>query len=80
MEITDVETGGVTQDSSHFVINASGYLNAWKWPDIPGITKFEGPILHSAKYDRNLDLTDKTVALIGTGYAPFALLDLTCKH
>lgn len=72
VEVTDMETGATTQDWCHFIINATGLLNAWKWPNIPGITKFEGPILHSAKYDRNLDLTDKTVALIGTGYVlPF---------
>lgn len=68
MEITDVQTGNITQDWCHFFINACGMLNAWKWPDVPGIDKFEGRIVHSAKYDRNIDLTDKTVALLGNGY------------
>ncbi|KAJ3552624.1 hypothetical protein NP233_g12838 [Leucocoprinus birnbaumii] len=67
VEITDVETGNVTTDWCHFLINANGVLNAWKWPDIPGIEEFNGRILHTAKYDRSLDLTDKTVALLGTG-------------
>ncbi len=77
MEVTDVETGATTQDWSHFIINATGLLNSWKWPDIPGINKFEGTILHSAKYDRNLDLTDKTVALLGTGYVAYSSLTYT---
>lgn len=67
IEITDLESGNIIHDWCHFLINANGVLNAWKWPDIPGIDKFEGPILHTAKYDRNLDLTGKTVALLGTG-------------
>ncbi|KAF9449468.1 FAD/NAD(P)-binding domain-containing protein [Macrolepiota fuliginosa MF-IS2] len=67
VEVTDVDTGNITRDWCHFLINGSGVLNSWKWPNIPGIDKFEGNIMHTAKYDRNLDLTDKTVALIGTG-------------
>ena len=68
VQVTDLKTGNSVHDWCHFLINAQGVLNNWKWPDIPGIDKFEGKILHTAKYDRSLDLTDKTVALLGTGY------------
>ena len=68
IQVTDLKTGNSVYDWCHFLINAQGVLNNWKWPDIPGIDKFEGKILHTAKYDRSLDLTDKTVALLGTGY------------
>jgi cation diffusion facilitator CzcD-associated flavoprotein CzcO len=67
VEVTDLDTGDMIHDWCHFIVNAQGVLNKWKWPDIPGIDFFEGKILHTARYDRNLDLTDKTVALIGTG-------------
>jgi cation diffusion facilitator CzcD-associated flavoprotein CzcO len=40
-------------------------LNAWKWLYVPGIDKFEGKMVHTANY---LDLTDKTVVLIGNGH------------
>lgn len=65
--MTDLETGNIIHDWCNFLINAQGALNDWKWPDIPGIDKFEGRIVHTARYDRNIDLTDKTVALLGTG-------------
>lgn len=35
--------------------------------DIPGLDKFKGPIFHSARWDYNVDLTDKNVLVIGTG-------------
>ncbi|KAF9448221.1 FAD/NAD(P)-binding domain-containing protein [Macrolepiota fuliginosa MF-IS2] len=67
IEVTDLATGNTIHDWCHFLINGGGVLNSWKWPNIPGIDTFEGDVLHTAKYDRSLDLTDKIVALIGTG-------------
>ncbi|KAK2603294.1 hypothetical protein N8I77_009760 [Diaporthe amygdali] len=50
-----------------FLLNASGILNNWKWPDIPGLHDFTGPILHSANWDKTFDWTGKRVAVIGNG-------------
>jgi cation diffusion facilitator CzcD-associated flavoprotein CzcO len=36
-----------------------------KFPDVPGIEKFKGKLVHSARWPENLDLTGKTVAVIG---------------
>jgi cation diffusion facilitator CzcD-associated flavoprotein CzcO len=66
--VIDLETGTMIHDLCHFLINASGILSAWKWPDVPGIDKFEGKMVHTANCDQSLDLTDKTVVLIGNGY------------
>jgi len=33
------------------VINATGLLNKWKWPEIPGLHDFQGKLLHSANWD-----------------------------
>ena len=41
--------------------------SAWKWPDIPGIQDFKGKLYHTASYDDSVDLTDKRVAVIGSG-------------
>jgi hypothetical protein len=59
VEVVDLETGATIHDWCHFLISATGVLNAWKWPDVPGIDKFEGKIFHTANYDRGLDLTEK---------------------
>jgi cation diffusion facilitator CzcD-associated flavoprotein CzcO len=55
------------QQRYDFLINASGILNSWKWPAIPGIESFRGNLVHSAAWDEKLDLTGKHVGLIGNG-------------
>jgi 4-hydroxyacetophenone monooxygenase len=50
------------------VVSAVGQLNRPKYPTtIPGFGTFEGPAFHSARWDHDLDLTGKRVAVIGTG-------------
>jgi cation diffusion facilitator CzcD-associated flavoprotein CzcO len=48
-------------------INASGILNAWRWPSIPGIDKYKGKLLHSANWDHSVALEGNHVGLIGNG-------------
>lgn len=49
------------------VCSAVGQLNRPKFPDIPGQDDFEGPSFHSARWDYDIDIQDKKVAIIGTG-------------
>jgi cation diffusion facilitator CzcD-associated flavoprotein CzcO len=44
-----------------------GHHSLWKYPNIPGIDKFQGKLMHSANWDTSCDLKDKTVAVIGGG-------------
>ncbi|OQV04839.1 hypothetical protein CLAIMM_09663 [Cladophialophora immunda] len=55
------------EEEYHFFVNASGFLNAWKWPDIPGLHDFRGNLYHTANYDDTVDLKGKRVAVIGSG-------------
>ncbi|PKY00472.1 FAD/NAD(P)-binding domain-containing protein [Aspergillus campestris IBT 28561] len=57
-----------------FLINACGVLNSWRWPTIPGIQSFKGPLLHTAAWDDNVDLTGKRVGLIGNGSSGIQIL------
>ncbi|KAL4919155.1 hypothetical protein BDW62DRAFT_209891 [Aspergillus aurantiobrunneus] len=54
-------------DWAHCVVNGTGILNSWKWPDIDGFENFQGPKMHSAAWDHDVDFKDKTVGVIGTG-------------
>ncbi|KAL3442928.1 steroid monooxygenase [Aspergillus insuetus] len=65
--ITDGEVGEEIVEECDVFINASGYLNNWRWPDIPGRADFQGILAHSANYDPTLDLRGKRVAVIGNG-------------
>ncbi|MFD3506248.1 flavin-containing monooxygenase [Nocardia sp. NPDC058666] len=62
----DISTseGEFTADT---VVSAVGALCEPSLPDIKGINDFEGEIFHSARWNHDADLTDKRVAVIGTG-------------
>ncbi len=53
------------------VITAVGQLNRPRLPDIKGRDSFKGAAFHSARWDHGVDLTDKRVAVIGTGASAF---------
>jgi 4-hydroxyacetophenone monooxygenase len=49
------------------VVSAVGQLNRPNYPDIEGADRFAGPTFHSARWDSDVDLAGKRVAVIGTG-------------
>jgi cation diffusion facilitator CzcD-associated flavoprotein CzcO len=53
--------------TARFVINAAGALSQPKQPDIDGLDDFQGVFMHTSRWDHGQDLTDKRVAIIGTG-------------
>ena len=53
------------------VISAVGQLNRPKLPDIEGRETFNGISFHSARWEHGHDLTDKRIAVIGTGASAF---------
>lgn len=66
--------GTVREDTADILINGSGYLNRWRWPDIPGLHSFQGTLVHSAAWDPAIDWTGKRVALIGNGSSGIQIL------
>lgn len=67
LTLEDQVTKGTWQDWSHVLVNGTGILNNWKWPNIEGLHDFSGPKMHSAAWDHSVDFTGKTVGVIGTG-------------
>lgn len=57
----------------HAVITAVGILNRPSIPDFKGLDSFQGTVVHSAAWPKDLDLTGKRVALIGTGASAFQI-------
>lgn len=49
------------------VVNAMGFSQRAKDPDIPGLDTFAGARVHTARWDPSLDLAGARVAVIGTG-------------
>lgn len=70
-------------DWCHVLINGTGFLNSWKWPNIQGLHDFKGQLLHSANWDPTVDWQDKRVAVIGTGSSAIQMvpqIQKTAKH
>jgi len=49
------------------VISCVGYLHEPILPKLPGLENFNGEVFHSSRWNHDLDLSGKKVAVIGTG-------------
>jgi cation diffusion facilitator CzcD-associated flavoprotein CzcO len=49
------------------LILGTGPLSEPKYPEIEGLDAFDGPVLHSARWDPGVELDGKRVAVVGTG-------------
>ncbi|KAJ5754168.1 uncharacterized protein N7511_008321 [Penicillium nucicola] len=67
LQIQDLDSSAIYQDHCDILIQATGALNAWKWPSIPGLHDFKGKLMHSATWDENYDYKGKRVAVVGNG-------------
>ncbi|KAF2712993.1 phenylacetone monooxygenase [Pleomassaria siparia CBS 279.74] len=65
--VHDLKTGEIFTDRAQFLLDATGILNNWHWPDIPGRTDFKGEMVHSANWPNDFSSAGKTVAVIGNG-------------
>lgn len=66
--------GTTQQDTADILINGSGILNKWTWPNIPGLQSYRGKLVHSAAWDETLDWANKRVAIIGNGSSAIQIL------
>lgn len=67
--LQDTVTGEQFEYECQMVVVCVGNLGEPKPCTIPGADKFSGSILHTARWDNTVDLTDKRVAIIGNGAA-----------
>jgi cation diffusion facilitator CzcD-associated flavoprotein CzcO len=59
--------GGFETVDGNAVITAVGQLNRPALPPIDGLDRFCGPVFHTARSDKSVELKGKRVAMIGTG-------------
>ncbi len=65
--------------SARYLITATGFLSQPKTPDIPGITTFEGKVIHTTAWDDSYDFAGRRVGLIGTGATAIQLIPELAK-
>lgn len=59
-----------------YVIACAGPMHDVAMPNIPGVETFKGEAFHSARWDHDVDLTGKRVAVIGTGASAMQFLPI----
>lgn len=59
---------------TNVVISAVGGFTTPKFPAIPGLHEFNGPVVHTSKWDHTLNLKGKRVAVIGNGASAMQLV------
>lgn len=65
--LTDLDTGTRFVHEAKILISAvGGYVNP-KYPSLPGLEAFEGPVAHTAEWPEGLDLVGKNVVIVGNG-------------
>lgn len=62
-----VETASGERFEADVLVPAVGQLSRPAVPELPGAGRFSGPAFHSARWDHDVELTGKRVAVIGTG-------------
>ena len=65
---------GSLETSASVVVSAAGLFSNPKFPDIPGLGDFRGPVVHPTRWPDDLDLAGKRVAVVGNGSTGVQLL------
>lgn len=67
--VTDGETESSFDVECDVLINAAGFFNNWRWPNVENRTSFQGDMLHTAAWPDSdgASLEGKTIGLIGNG-------------
>lgn len=58
---------GGDQVRARMLLTATGFLSQPKLPDIEGVEDFAGTVVHTARWDEDVDLDGRRAAVIGTG-------------
>lgn len=66
-DLWQVDLGTGEQVTARFLVNAAGVMTKPQFPNIEGLAAFTGPVMHTARWNHDVDLTGKQVAVIGTG-------------
>ncbi|KAE8393536.1 putative flavin-binding monooxygenase [Aspergillus alliaceus] len=57
----------ILEDEADILLDGSGILNQWRWPDIEGLHTFKGKLVHTAQWDPEYHWKGKRIAVIGNG-------------
>ncbi|KAH6682153.1 cyclohexanone monooxygenase [Plectosphaerella plurivora] len=73
-EVRVSHNGETFTDWCDILVNGSGLLNKWRWPDIKGLHDFRGELLHSGAWKEDADYSGKRVAVLGNGSSAIQII------
>ena len=79
-QVWEVAVAGGEPVRGSYLITATGFLSQPRLPDIEGVGDFAGTVVHTAKWDDDVDLDGKRVAIIGTGATAVQLIPELAKR
>ncbi|OQU93791.1 hypothetical protein CLAIMM_00261 [Cladophialophora immunda] len=65
------------EDRCNLLLNGTGILNKWTWPDIPGLKSFKGKVIHTTNWPKDYQSeqwAQERVAIIGSGASAIQVL------
>ena len=71
------------EDECDILLSATGILNNWKWPNIPGMDKFKGRLVHTARWPKDYQAEqwkNDNVAIMGSGASSIQTVPQMQKH
>ncbi|MBO6557773.1 MAG: NAD(P)/FAD-dependent oxidoreductase [Pseudomonadales bacterium] len=75
--VSYVQAGEEKTINANVVVSAVGQLNRPVIPDFDGLERFKGRAFHSARWEHDVELEGKRVAVIGTGCSAVQLVPKT---
>ncbi len=70
----DVTTADGRRTRARVVVSGMGGLHEPAFPELPGLARFAGTAFHSAQWRHDVDLSGKSVAVVGTGASAIQLV------
>jgi cation diffusion facilitator CzcD-associated flavoprotein CzcO len=66
--------------SAAVLVLATGPWHVPRELDVPGVQEFDGPVLHTARWDHGVDLTGRRVAVVGSGASAVQLVPAVAER
>ncbi len=81
IEVRDVASGALETLTASFLFTCTGYYDYDEGytPDLPGMSRFQGQIVHPQKWTSDIDYTGKRVVVIGSGATAVTLVPELAK-
>ena len=75
-----IATAAGEEYTARAIVSGIGALHVPSIPELPDAERFTGVAFHSAQWDRSCDLTDKRIAVIGTGASAIQFIPEIASH